>query len=465
MLAGLPVPPDDVDKLATLVRAAGADALADRLEVALDDDVALFALTIDERAIILAALKDPQDGLVELRAVLQDRARVASTRGPRSVRDSAGSLTASMRLLPRTAVATGLGMSEYRAHALAGVARCRRTAVEEGADEEVQPAKTLWDWLQLLIVPAILIAVTFAWSATQTRSDNKREDRRIAADRAAAEEARQDATLQAYLDQMSGLMLDKKLLTSKAGDAVRAVARTVTLAALRRLDGERRGEVVRFLSEARLSAKDRSPLVDLDGADLEGADLGGANLRGANLEAANLDGRQPQGRQPRGRQPHAAPTSGAPTSGAPTSRDADLEDADLGGANLRDANLEAQRRPRGRRPQGRQPQGRQPRAAPTSGAPTSRAPTSRAPTSGAPTSTTGAPTSGRRPQGRQPHGRRPRGRDSNANLGGANLEGRQEPKSRQVHRRTTSRRSRRRFSTRKRRFSTRCPRRSWRSST
>ena len=86
---------------------------------------------------------------------------------------------------------------------------------KKAPDEEVQPAKTLWDWLQLLIVPAILIAVTFAWSATQTRSDNRREDRRIAADRAAAEEARQDATLQSYLDQMSGLMLDKKLLTSK----------------------------------------------------------------------------------------------------------------------------------------------------------------------------------------------------------------------------------------------------------
>ena len=48
-------------------------------------------------------------------------------------------------------------------------------------------AKTAWDRLQLLIVPAILIGVTFAWSASQTRSYNEREDRRIAADRAAAE--------------------------------------------------------------------------------------------------------------------------------------------------------------------------------------------------------------------------------------------------------------------------------------
>ena len=107
--------------------------------------------------------------------------------------------------------------------------------------------KTLWDWLQLLIVPAILIGVTFAWSATQERSDNRREDRRIAADRAAAEEASQDATLRGYLDQMSGLMLDRNLLSSKPGDAVRAVARTVTLTALRRLNGERKAEVVQFL--------------------------------------------------------------------------------------------------------------------------------------------------------------------------------------------------------------------------
>ena len=34
------------------------------------DGVALVALTIDERAIILAALDDPADGLAELRAVL-----------------------------------------------------------------------------------------------------------------------------------------------------------------------------------------------------------------------------------------------------------------------------------------------------------------------------------------------------------------------------------------------------------
>src|SRR5262245_59669259 len=98
---------------------------------------------------------------------------------------------------------------------------------------EVRRAKTLWDWLQLLIVPAILIGVTFVWSYTQTRSDNKREDRRIAADRAAAEETRRDATLQAYLDQMSGLILHEGLRKPLEGSAVTEVARAVTLATLR----------------------------------------------------------------------------------------------------------------------------------------------------------------------------------------------------------------------------------------
>jgi uncharacterized protein YjbI with pentapeptide repeats len=163
---------------------------------------------------------------------------------------------------------------------------------KKAPDEEVQPAKTLWDWLQLLIVPAILIGVTFVWSATQTRSDNRREDRRIAADRAAAEEARRDATLQSYLAQMSDLMLREKLLTSTQTSAVRAVARTVTLATLRRLDGDRKRAVVSFLSEAHLLMLHRVSLrnADLRGANLRGADLSGTNLAVADLRGADLRG-------------------------------------------------------------------------------------------------------------------------------------------------------------------------------
>ena len=79
MLAGVPVAADAAAELARIVRAAGADGLADRLERALDHKVMLLAPTIDERAIIPAALEDPQE-LAELRAVLLKRARVAPAR-------------------------------------------------------------------------------------------------------------------------------------------------------------------------------------------------------------------------------------------------------------------------------------------------------------------------------------------------------------------------------------------------
>ena len=69
MLAGRPVPNDAVHELADVVRATGADELADRLNRALADEVKLLALTLDERALMLSALEDPPDDLTELRAV------------------------------------------------------------------------------------------------------------------------------------------------------------------------------------------------------------------------------------------------------------------------------------------------------------------------------------------------------------------------------------------------------------
>ena len=70
MLAGVPVSEAATTELATMVRSAGADDLADRLAQALAEDVKLLALTVEERIVILAALEDPPDGLAELRAVL-----------------------------------------------------------------------------------------------------------------------------------------------------------------------------------------------------------------------------------------------------------------------------------------------------------------------------------------------------------------------------------------------------------
>ena len=65
-----PRPAEAVEELAALVRDVGGDDLADRLEQALDDEVKLLALSLDERALMLSALEDPPQQLAELRTVL-----------------------------------------------------------------------------------------------------------------------------------------------------------------------------------------------------------------------------------------------------------------------------------------------------------------------------------------------------------------------------------------------------------
>ena len=72
-LAGVPVPDRDVLELARLLREAGFDDTAGRLEDTCDREAKVIALTIPEREQILRALDDPPDGLTELRGVLLDK--------------------------------------------------------------------------------------------------------------------------------------------------------------------------------------------------------------------------------------------------------------------------------------------------------------------------------------------------------------------------------------------------------
>jgi uncharacterized protein YjbI with pentapeptide repeats len=109
---------------------------------------------------------------------------------------------------------------------------------------------------------------------------------------AAANEQAQDQALQSYLEQMGQMLLDKDrpLLESAEGDKVRTLARARTLTVLARLDGERKGGVVRFLYESGLVAEDfpkegSHPVLDLREADLKGADLRGTVLLRIDLSA------------------------------------------------------------------------------------------------------------------------------------------------------------------------------------
>ena len=152
--------------------------------------------------------------------------------------------------------------------------------------------KTLWDWLQLLIVPVVLslITVVFAWQ--QEQRQQQIENQRAEAERELAVQRAQDEALQSYLDQMSTLLLEKDLRNSEEDSEERTLARARTLTVLGRLDPSRKTAVMQFLEEARLvrDVDGREPVIALTGADLSGAHLRWANLSGAYLGEANLSG-------------------------------------------------------------------------------------------------------------------------------------------------------------------------------
>jgi uncharacterized protein YjbI with pentapeptide repeats len=151
----------------------------------------------------------------------------------------------------------------------------------------------------------------------------------------------QDDALQAYLDQMSQLLIDKGL-RSKAHwlDDARVTARAQSLAALSRLDGERKRSVLQFLYEAQLINKDEKPLGDgtteFDAriVGLSGADLSNAYLRYMSLEGVALEGVILENADLRNAQLRRIDLGGAYLSGA------DLSGADLSEASLQNAQLQ-----------------------------------------------------------------------------------------------------------------------------
>jgi hypothetical protein len=146
---------------------------------------------------------------------------------------------------------------------------------------------TLWDWMRLLlIVPAAIAGVGLRFNQQQREREIRITDQRARTDREIADEARQDDILQAYLDQVGQLLLDKDrpLRQSERGDEVQTLARARTLTTLSQVDGIRKGAVMGFLREAGLITPDpqdgsedpgerRYPTIHLLEADLRGVDM------------------------------------------------------------------------------------------------------------------------------------------------------------------------------------------------
>jgi uncharacterized protein YjbI with pentapeptide repeats len=165
--------------------------------------------------------------------------------------------------------------------------------IKAADQEEFQRRKTLWDWLQLLIVPIVLAIGAYLFNQAA-----KRNEQQIAADN------QQEAALQTYVDRMSELVIDQQLREKPADDAAWAVAQARTSTTLQRLDTQRKAALVWFLGQAQLLNTQHAgislagtPLqeANLQGANLQGTDLVGAQLQRANLTMANLQEANLQG--------------------------------------------------------------------------------------------------------------------------------------------------------------------------
>lgn len=91
-----------------------------------------------------------------------------------------------------------------------------------------------------------LAVLAFLITDAQDRRQQLHEDQRAAQQRAAAADLERESTWRTYLAQISYLVPDYCLLRSNAESDVSKIAGTATLAAVRRLDGSRRGFVVQF---------------------------------------------------------------------------------------------------------------------------------------------------------------------------------------------------------------------------
>lgn len=193
-----------------------------------------------------------------------------------------------------------------------------------------------WDFLQLLIVPIVLVIAGFSLQEFAKQRDQ------IAADNKANQEI-----LTKYLDQMAEL-LQNKLRNSKQDSEQFIISQSKTVTVLLSLDPRRQHLVIQFLEAANLNNlsekkgllfKARMSKANLAGSDLSNAHLEQTDLEKANLEAANLEESHLQGANLKGANLNGATLSGAILAGAEL-KNANFSGAKLVGVHLEEANLE-----------------------------------------------------------------------------------------------------------------------------
>jgi uncharacterized protein YjbI with pentapeptide repeats len=181
--------------------------------------------------------------------------------------------------------------------------------------------RSVWDWIAIGLVGAAVAVV--GWRYAQWQREREA---------AATLEQEQDAALNAYLGQMSNLMIDQQLGKEAKNEdflqaQVRKVAQARTIAVLLGLDKDHKRRPLTLVYKLGLLDKP-DPVLELENAGLDGANLRELTLHDACLNGADL----------RHADLHGADLEGSNLSQADL-RGANLTRADLSRVDLRNANL------------------------------------------------------------------------------------------------------------------------------
>ena len=147
--------------------------------------------------------------------------------------------------------------------------------------------KTIWDLMELLIVPLTLAIIAGLFHLAEREKDRKMTEAERNRDRELAADHNRGLTLSMYLDRMVEMLCETDLSQSEAGSDVQTSAWTITHTVLPSLDQHQKGRVLQFLYNSHLINTDGT-VINLENANLIGAHLARANLANANLRGADL---------------------------------------------------------------------------------------------------------------------------------------------------------------------------------
>ena len=134
-------------------------------------------------------------------------------------------------------------------------------------------AKTLWDWMDLLIIPLAIGLLAWILKEAEKEKANRSE-----------EERSHNEALDSFIKVMTDLIINHNLTNGNSSFESRTIARTRINLAFSNLNGVRKGQVLQFLFES--GKKKKNPKVNILGADIKGAILDGIVLSKAEIKGA-----------------------------------------------------------------------------------------------------------------------------------------------------------------------------------